>query len=178
MRDVWHDANPWAMRIGILMDRAAHTAIRAPGQWFEAGRVAYAYDGSDWLWCLLPSGRMLAYFQPRIEPVMTPWGEERMAVTCLQGSRKPKSGQQWPRRPMHPGIWLENCTQAAAADLLREALMRCARSGIDVVLSVHDEIVAEGTDVEELGRIMLKNPEWADNLPLAGEGGTGTRYGK
>lgn len=178
LRDRWRAANRWAKAFGKDLERATFRAIRKPGEWFEAGRVAYAYDGGDWLWCRLPSGRLLAYFQPRIEMVDTPWGEEVEAVTCVWGAAKAKAGEEWPRRGMHAGIHIENCTQAVAADLLREALLACEDDGIDVFLHVHDEIVAAGECLEQLRAIMLEVPEWAAGLPLAAEGGTGTRYGK
>jgi DNA polymerase bacteriophage-type len=178
LRDRWRAANPWAKAMGRDMERATFRAIRRPGDWFDAGRVAYAYDGGDWLWCKLPSGRLLAYFQPRIELVDTPWGEQHEAVTCVWGAAKAKAGQDWPRRAMHAGLWIENCTQAVAADLLREALLSCEEDGVEVFLHVHDEIVAEGYCLEQLRDIMLEVPDWATGLPLAAEGGTGTRYGK
>jgi len=179
LRDRWRAANPWAQRFGRELETAMFRAVLYPGEWQEAGRIAYASDGGDWLWCRLPSGRMLAYFQPRIESVETPWGEERDAVVTLWGARKPPAGEPWTRRAMHAGIMLENITQAVAADLLREALLACEDEGVDVVLHVHDEIITEGAEnVNRLRQIMLQSPEWAEGLPLAAEGGSGLRYGK
>jgi DNA polymerase len=178
LKDRWRRANPWAKAFGRGLENATFAAIRKPGQWFTAGRVAYAYDGADWLWCRLPSGRLLAYFQPRIELVETPWGAEAEAVTCVWGSGKPKAGEDWPRRAMHGGIWIENTTQAVSADLLREALLACEDDGLEVFLHVHDEIVAGGDVLQKLERIMAEVPPWAPGLPLAATGGTGTRYGK
>jgi DNA polymerase len=140
--------------------------------------VNFICDGADWLWMQLPSGRFLSYASPRREMVETPWGEEVLSVTATWGSSKPKKGEAWPRRQYHAGIWLENATQGTAADLLRGAIVRADDAGLDVVLHVHDEIVVEGYHESMLGRIMLDSPAWAEGLPLAGEGGMGTRYGK
>ena len=178
LKDRWRRNNPWVQVFGRALETATFRAIRRPGVWFDAGRVRYAFDGADWLWCQLPSGRLLAYFRPAIELVETPWGEEREAVTCVWGAAKAKAGADWPRRGMHAGLWIENCTQAAAADLLREALLACEDAGLPVVLHVHDEIVAEGYCYDQLRGIMLQAPNWAGGLPLAAEGGSGTRYGK
>jgi len=77
---------------------------------------------------------------------------------------------------------MQNCTQAIAADLLRDALLRADAAGLDIVLHCHDEIVIcprnEG-DGELLNKIMLDLPDWAVGLPLA-TGGIegGRRYGK
>lgn len=178
LRDRWRAANRWAQAFGRALEGATFRAMRRPGTWFEAGRVAYAFDGADWLWCRLPSGRLLAYYQPKIEEVETPWGELRDAITCVWGSAKAKAGEEWPRRAMHGGIWIENTTQAAAADLLREALLACEDDGVRVFLHVHDEIVATGRCLEQLRAIMLEQRDWAAGLPLAAKGGEGFRYGK
>jgi DNA polymerase len=178
MVDAWRAANPWARRFGDELDRAALVAMGDPGTWVEAGRVWYGFDGGDWLWCKLPSGRLLAYCKPLREMVETPWGDERLAVTCLWGASKPKRGEDWPRRSMHGGLWIENVTQGTAADLLRDAVVRVDDAGLDVVLHVHDEIVVEGRHAGMLGELMLDSQPWADGLPLDGGGGSGTRYGK
>ena len=130
MVDAWRSLNPWCRNFGNDLDRAAMLAVGNPGQSYEAGLISYTYDGADWLWCKLPSGRFIAYFKPQREMVETPWGDERLAVTVQQGSVKPKMGQPWPRRTMHGGIWIENCTQAAAADLLRPEHFPSMQRGI------------------------------------------------
>lgn len=178
LRDAWRRANPWAQKYGRDLEKAVRAAVKDPGNWKDAGRVDYAYDGKDWLWCRLPSGRLIAYFQPRYEEVITPWGEPRMAVTTLWGGSKPKVGEEWPRRALHGGIMLENVTQATAADLLREAIARVDAAELKILLHVHDEIVVEGYHTEQLGQLMLASEPWAHSLPLAGEGGEGQRYGK
>lgn len=73
-----------------------------------------------------------------------------------------------------------NCTQAVANDLLRESLRKID----DVVLHVHDEIVAEVNIADEalakseIERIMTTPPAWATGLPLAVEIKTMLRYSK
>jgi len=178
MVDSWRNANPWARTFGDDLDVAAMSAVANPKSWYAAGKIRYCYDGGDWLWCQLPSGRLLAYFQPKREFVISPWGTENLAVTCLYGSGRPKVGEDWPRRDMHGGIWLENVVQAVAADILREAIIRVDDAGLDIVLHVHDEVVVEGYHLDQLSELMLTSPDWAKNLPIAGDGGTGTRYGK
>ena len=178
MVDSWRQANPYARDFGNDLDRAAILAVGTPGREFKAGLVSYTYDGGDWLWCKLPSGRYIAYGQPRREMVDTPWGDKRVAVTCLWGSVKPKRGQPWTRRSMHGGLWIENITQGAAADLLRDAVVKVYDAGLDIRLTVHDEIVVDGYHDELLGQIMLDVAPWAQAMPLSGDGGHGVRYGK
>jgi DNA polymerase len=60
-----------------------------------------------------------------------------------------------------------------------EALVRLENRGYQVVGHVHDEILVEGEhDVEEIKAIMVESPEWADGLPIDGEGFTCHRYRK
>ena len=71
---------------------------------------------------------------------------------------------------------------ATARDLLANALHELDQAGFEIVLHVHDEVVAEidagaGADVAEaFKRCMLDAPAWAAGLPLAAEVRTGQRY--
>jgi DNA polymerase I-like protein with 3'-5' exonuclease and polymerase domains len=54
---------------------------------------------------------------------------------------------------------------------------------MDVVLTVHDEIVSEapeGTDLDRFTRLMEQRPAWAEQMqvPVAVEAWSGTRYRK
>lgn len=91
--------------------------------------------------------------------------------------------RQWVRIPTYGGMLTENNTQATARDLLAEAMLRCDRSEkYDLLLSVHDEVVAEADlgagDVREFEHMMSQNPPWAEGLPVAAEGWKGLRYRK
>lgn len=178
LRDGWRTVNPWMAAFGRKLEKAVRAAIKAPETWHEAGRVAYAYDGTDWLWCKLPSGRLLAYHEPKFEMTTTPWGEEVMAITALWGGSRPKVGEPWPRRPLIAGLLIENCTQAASACLLRDALRKCDERGIEVVMHVHDEIVAQNVSKEDLRAVLLDTPAWAAGLPVQASAENGVRYGK
>jgi DNA polymerase len=178
LRDGWRAANPWMASFGRKLEKAVTRAVKTPQVWHEAGRVAYAYDGTDWLWCKLPSGRLLAYFAPRFEDVVTPWGEPATVVTALWGGAKPKAGEPWPRRPLVGGLLIENCTQAASACLLRDAIRQCDAKGIEVVMHVHDELVAQNCDKNDLRDVLLNAPAWSVGLPIQASAESGVRYGK
>jgi DNA polymerase len=178
LRDAWRRVNQWAMPFGNELVDAAREAFRYPNTWFDAGRLAYGYDGQSWLWCRLPSNRLLAYYQPALEWVVTPWGDEVLSLTAIWGGGKPKVGQPWPRRPLTPGLLLENATQATAADILRTAIVKACHAGIEVVGHVHDEIIAQNTTEEILLAHLLDAPEWADGLPIEAKPSSGVRYGK
>jgi DNA polymerase len=177
LRDAWRTANPWMQSFSSALETAALSAYHSPGSWYDAGRISYAYDGTDWLWCRLPSGRLLAYLHPRLEDLETPWGR-KTALTVVWGGSRPKVGEPWPRRALHGGLQIENCTQAVAADLLRDALSECDHHGIEVVGHVHDEIIAQNTTPEALKQILMTPPDWTQGLPIQVKVESGTRYGK
>ena len=70
------------------------------------------------------------------------------------------------------GTLAENITQAVAASILRETLVRLHDHGFEVVLHTHDEIVLECDEryAQRIGSglkaAMLELPEWAEGLPL------------
>ena len=136
------------------------------------------YAGADWLWMKLPSGRCLAYFAPRFELVTYPWGAEGWELTCLWGSGEPKARERWPRRVLNHLILSENATQATAADVMREAIVRAHKAGLNALFSVHDELVVEGKCFDELHQVMTKPPTWAKGLPIDADTQTVNRYGK
>ncbi len=78
----------------------------------------------------------------------------------------------------------ENVTQATAHDLLRGALRGLERIKLEVILTVHDEIVLEcATETAEaarldLLRVMCSPPSWAQGLPLDAGSKIMERYGK
>ena len=170
-------------RIVALWRELEHAALRAveqPGLTVPAaaGRVRFRIKG-DFLWLVLPSGRPLAYAKPRIEDVETPWGELRPQVTYLGVNSITRA---WERQSAYGGKWTENVVQAVARDLLAAAMLRLEQAGYRIVLSVHDEIVAEVPagvgSVEEFEAIMCQLPDWAKGCPVAAEGWRGLRYRK
>ncbi|MEN9904854.1 MAG: hypothetical protein RLZZ555_1419 [Pseudomonadota bacterium] len=173
--DLWRKANPWAVPFWSDLEHAYVSAIRRPGQVFTAGRVQYMMQG-DHLWYALPSGRVLCYPYARIE---------KDGVSYAKASWKPAAdAKEWPRARLWKGLACENIVQATANDILRQALRNLDAEGIEVVLHVHDEIVAE-VDTEKsdelaarMRAVMVTTPAWAEGLPLGASGKVLARYGK
>lgn len=178
IKQAWRAANPWAMPLWYGLKDAAKSAVQMPGTTHSHGKISFMYDGGDWLWMRLPSGRCLAYCKPAFEIVTYPWGDEGWELTCLWGSGKPKAGEKWPRRALNHLILSENATQATAADVMRETIVRAHDAGLHVLFSVHDELVVEGHCHEQLHQVMTTAPAWAEGLPIAAETQTSYRYGK
>src|SRR5690606_10535552 len=93
-------------------------------------------------------------------------------LTFTDPGRYPARGETY------GGRLTENVTQAVARDVLAEALIRLDSNGHRVVGHVHDEVIVEGTDVDEVTRLMTVSPDWAEGLPIDAEGFTCDRYRK
>lgn len=165
------------------MGAAATKAVRHPGQSYRvqmsprAPAIEFAvFD--DWLFMKLPSGRALAYYQPKMvfDEDHKRWGVTYMGIDSYTG--------KWTRLRTYGGKFTENAAQAIARDLLAHAMLKCDDAGIDTVIHVHDEIVAEADAIEasvtlqKLCAIMEDKPTWAAGLPVAAEGSVMKRYGK
>lgn len=179
--DAYRSMNDRIVSFWKEIDRAAMRAVREPGSDQFVGRhdlLRFSVRG-QYLWCTLPSGRSLAYALPAIHERMTPWKEMRDAVTFMGRNSYTK---KWERRHAYGGLWTENVVQAMARDLLADAMLRVEPEEYPVVLTVHDEIVAEvrnnhGT-LQQFEELMSLKPRWAHDCPVAVEGWEDTRYKK
>lgn len=180
----WRNDNLWAVTFWNNLEKAARGAVETPDMKRHAGRVTYERRG-DVLFCLLPSGRELAYPGVKIEDAPEDEKWKGSQITCIKPTLKPKAGEvNWPREALWKGILAENITQAVAADLLMEALYQVDDSEFPAILHCHDEILLEvpAHDAEralkELEEIMTDNPTWAKGLPLRVESWTNYHYKK
>jgi DNA polymerase len=124
-----------------------------------------------WLLITLPSGRVACYPAPQIK---------NEAITYMgidQFTRK------WTRIQTHGGKLFENLVQAIARDVLAHSMPLIEAAGYKIVLTVHDEIIAEAPDsiefnAEHLSELMSAPPAWAADMPLAAKGFETYRYRK
>jgi DNA polymerase len=175
MVEAWRRANPWAVDQWSALERAYTTAMRQPGHEITAGRITYLYDRQH-LWYALPSGRVLCYPHARFD---------RDGITYAKAAWKPaQDAKEWPRARLWVGVLIENLVQASANCLLRHALRQMDAEGLEVVGSVHDEIIVQclACDADDVRRrmveIMTTPPQWAKGLPLDVEGEIMERFSK
>lgn len=132
-----------------------------------------------WLTCTLPNGRRLWYYDPVVTYSMS-FGRERPSLTYM--GRNNKRGGAWSRIHSYGGMLTENVVQAISRDLMVEAMIRLERAGYRIVLTVHDEVVAEVDEdfgsSEEFDELMSVVPPWATDCPIGVAGWSGNRYMK
>lgn len=159
---------------------AAMDAVRNPGKQVKVGRIKFGYDRKrDFLYLGLPSGRRIAYCQPRIQMAKAPWGEMKEVVTHMALN---SITRQWERTKTIGAGFYQNAVQGAARDLLCASVFNLEAAGYKVVGLVHDEVLAlvkegEGSE-EEFCQLMCTKPDWAEDLPVAAESWRGKRYQK
>jgi len=136
---------------------------------------------SGFLFVGLPSGRRLAYVKPRIET--EDLSREKADGTKMQIARSgsltyeglDQKTKQWTRVATYGGKLVENITQAIARDLLAESMLALDGEGYTMLTTVHDEIVMEEDidgkrNVKTAEEVMGRAIDWAEGLPLRGDG--------
>lgn len=164
--DVWRDTFSDTVNFWYEFYKAAKKCIR---EQTTVRFEMFVFDISGpFMRMRLPSGRHLHYCRPKLEMKRTPWGEKRPTITYENLNDKNK----WVRVSTHPGKVTENADQAIARDLLAVGIRNSRRAGIDVRLSVHDQIVALSKEdraeaaLKKMVECMLDQDRWARDLPL------------
>ena len=171
LKRMWRDAHPniagyWA----ALKDLVIKALVNRGNTFNELGLKVRA--SKNWLLLGLPSGRALCYPAPKVED-----GDKITYMGIDQYTRK------WTRISTHGGKLFENLCQAVARDIMAANMPLIEAAGYRIVLTVHDEIIAEAPDepqhsAEHLASLLAANPAWAPDIPLAAAGFETYRYRK
>jgi DNA polymerase len=176
----YRETKPWVTGYWRDCEDAALGAVLNPGEPFRVNNVTYCKRG-QFLWCVLPSGRPLAYALPEIVMQPTPWGTERPALQYM-GIDTRWGGRKWQRIQTYGGHLVENIVQAAARDVMASAMLRMEEAGYPIVLTVHDEILCEVPDghgsLEEFQALMETRDPWSRTAPIEAECWEGNRWRK
>lgn len=162
------------------IQRAAMAAIQKPGTKYTVNRTKWWVE-DGFLWCELPSKRRLAYYKPQIKKVKTEWGEMRPTIFHMGINSLSK---KWELQKTYGGKLVENVVQGISRDFMAEAMLRIEDAGPwKIVLSVHDELVAErriksNCSNEHFCSFMAKLPAWGEGCPIKVEGWSAGRYKK
>ena len=122
-------------------------------------------DGTPVLFIQLPSGRPIAYWDPKV--MDTEMGPRITYMTQNQTTRK------WERCETYGGKLTENIVQSVARDCLAEKMKLLESMGYPIVFHVHDEMILDVPREDKeaaalVDRIMGEPIDWAPGLPLKG----------
>ncbi|MDU2984353.1 MAG: DNA polymerase, partial [Actinomyces sp.] len=163
--DAWRAANPHIVQLWADVEEAAIAAITSR-QPIRLRNLRFSVE-SGILFIELPSGRRLAYVQPRL-------GENRWGGTSITYTGT-TTARRWGQLETYGGKLVENIVQAIARDLLVTGMHAVAKAGHRIVMHVHDEIVIDeptesGLTVADACELMSTLPAWAEGLPLDADG--------
>lgn len=160
----WRNANQNITKFWWTIDKAAVTAVKERTT-TKVGKIQFTYY-SGILFITLPSGRRLSYIKPRLQ--INKFDREGLTYEGIGESKK------WTRIETYGPKLVENIVQAASRDLLAEAMLRLHKSGYEIVMHIHDEVVIEvpinKDSLDEVCEIMSTIPEWAEGLFLKADG--------
>lgn len=176
--------------------------VMATGRSITVGPVKFERK-KPYLTILLPSGRRIYYFQPRIEKKVIYTGKMkrvydkalgqwkmirdayiRLCFTHMGRDNTITGRNIWRRIESHGGVIIENIVQAIARDVLAVGLMRAHRAGFKLVGHAHDEAIARGRVGDNkltwqyLCEILAEAISWAPGMPLGAAGWAGAYYRK
>jgi DNA polymerase len=172
-KNAWRRAHPATTQFWRRLEGGIKKAIRT-GQRGTLGQLVFELeDGTFFI--TLPSGRRrLAYPGAHLVPGKFDGTTDVAFMDNAHGG--------WAEKRAWFGVFVENVVSGTARDLLAAALKRIDATGFEIVLHVHDEIVAEVPedfrDVEAFRRLMVELPDWAGGLPVAAKVRIGKRYSK
>ena len=174
------------VKFWYAQEAAAIEAVQT-GRIVKCGKITWGVHGR-FLYARLPSGRCLAYFDPRIAVGETPWGEKKSQLSYMAINSVTR---KWERERTYGGKIAENLTQAVARDIMAHAMVNAERRGYQILMSIHDELLSEFPDNAKdyrvhlyddepspFQKIMTTKPEWAEGLPVNAETWDGPRYEK
>lgn len=163
-----------------INDAAIHTV--QTGERSVAGMLSFDVKG-PFLRMKLPSGRHIYYLRPKVTMQTIKHATGTFEKLGISYEGKNKVGK-WGTVSTHGGKFVENVAQATAFDILGEGMIEADRIGFDIIMTVHDEIVAETAandpvfTVPALCNSMTIKKPWRSNLILEAAGYADTFYKK
>lgn len=177
IKTAWRQANPRIVDFWWSLDRAFR-AVLAGSAPVQVGYLTVAAWQTHVV-IRLPSGRALVYREARL--VQHPDDPTRTEISYMGLNQYTN---KWERIRTYGGKLAENATQAVARDCLAYDIVEAEKEGIEVLLTVHDELITEAPEAQgnaQLSRLlalMSQTPPWAPGLPVGADGWHGKRYRK
>lgn len=167
----WRNASPRVCRMWRTVEQAARSAIQNRRTVKLAHGVVFEYRDRI-LFIKLPSGRKIAYWDAEVDE------DGKITYAGVEQNTK-----RWGRLETWGGKLVENIVQAVARDCLAVAMLRIEEAGYQIVMHVHDEIIADvpigdTKALDTINDIMASPIPWAPDLPLKGDGFESPYYKK
>ena len=151
----------------------------------ECGPLKLSRQGAD-VHLELPSGRLLRYPQVRRQNMprrrtCEDWTGQTVIEDVVEETLAYGRGEAI---ALYGGKLCENVVQAAARDVLVEAILAIEQAGFPVLFHVHDEVVVEAPKarsqeaVQVVTQALEHTPCWLPGLPVKAEVKALERYGK
>jgi DNA polymerase len=199
--NAWRAAHPNIVQAWWDLQDAAIAAVGTPGLKVPVlnSRVVYL-AANGFLYCRLPSGRVLCYAMPRMvrQQIEAPKkaheiigiGGEKIWVEATPGRYKyaveydavNSYTKRWEPHRLYGGLQFNNVVQGLARDKLVASMFRVEAAGYPLVLTVHDENVSEVDTLfgsaDEYQRIMAQPDPWCADMPVAVSAWEDIRYVK
>ena len=159
IRNYWYD-----------LERNAVEAVKygesKDGKWYREGKTLHH---------ILSSGRIIRY--QNVSLMAGKFDNEAIKY------RRPL-GKNMVWSDTYGGKLTENICQATARCVMSDSMLELDRAGIDLIATVHDEVIAEADKadaeltLERMEAIMSAEKSWSGGLPLATEGFVSYRFKK
>lgn len=182
----WRATNVEIVNMWPVLQQAAIDAVQAPGVQVSilGDRIRYVCNG-EFLFCRLPSGRVISYARPKVgwkRKIIDADGEKIEFDSYGLSFWGQKNGR-WIEIDAYGGMLCAHIVSGTARDVLVEAMFAVEAAGYPIILTVHDEILCEvdegfgsATDFEQV--ILANRPEWVAGLPLVCKAWADRRYSK
>lgn len=182
--DKWRAANPNITDFWYACERAAIRAVKLPGQKMVVGKLTFfsaRVAGANYLFMKLPSGRNLAYRDPKVTEVKAvskkTGNEYTKSSLSYYGQIPGPSGAKstkWGNVSLYGGKITENACQAIAFDIMANGVLKAAAKGYRIYSLIHDEALAafDGPyqSLQEFQSCLEDVPRWCDGLPVSTSG--------
>lgn len=174
----FRQTNPKLVEFWKTVEQAAIFAV-------ESGKVVdldlpycnmHMFTHKEFFYIRLPDGKDILYPFPKVDSPKSGRGKSTLSYRYVNDRN------QWVRGSTYGGKLVENIVQAIQRQLLVQAMKRVTESGYEIVLHVHDEIVAEVPNnfgsVDDFRALMRDSESWSEGLPVNAHVWEGWRYGK
>jgi DNA polymerase bacteriophage-type len=167
----------WAPKVPKLWYALEAAAIRTVHERTPHEAYGVRYELEDgWLSARLPSGRKIWYANPQPTFKRMPWDPDDVRPSFKFQTWKMG---QWIWKDAFGGLLTENVVMGVERDIMVGGMFRLEKNGFPIVLTVHDEIVAEpfaaDADQKAYDEILCDVEPWVKEIqvPIAVEGWPG-----